>query len=89
MVASMHQRYDPFMSSSAQKKTPEFDAMSVDEQIDYVQSLWDRIAARPDGVSVTPAQRQELDRRLKAHRANPDAARPWEEVRAEIESEPE
>jgi hypothetical protein len=29
---------------------PGFDALSVDEQMDYVQSLWDHIAARPEDV---------------------------------------
>ena len=31
---------------------PGFDDLSVEEKIDYVQSLWERIAARPDQVPV-------------------------------------
>jgi len=31
---------------------PEFDKLPVAEQIDYVQSLWDRIAASPEQVPV-------------------------------------
>jgi len=31
---------------------PGFDALTVDEQIDYLQSLWDRIAAKPEQVPV-------------------------------------
>ena len=32
---------------------PGFDALSIEEQIDYVQSLWQRIAATPDQVPGT------------------------------------
>ena len=32
---------------------------------------------------LTEVQRQEVDRRLAAHRANPAAAVPWEQVEAE------
>lgn len=72
------------MTEPAGKPVP-FDEMTTDEKILHVQDLWDIIASRPDEVSVTPEQRAELRRRLAAHRAGPDAARPWHEVRAEIE----
>jgi putative addiction module component (TIGR02574 family) len=29
-----------------------FNDLSVDEQIEYVQDLWDRIAARPEDIPV-------------------------------------
>ena len=35
--------------------------------------------------ALSPAFRAELDRRLEAHRLNPDAAQTWEEVEAEIQ----
>jgi len=63
-----------------------FDDLSVEDQIDYVQSLWDRIAANLDQVPVPEWHRGVLDERLAAHEANPEAARPWEEVRDEIRS---
>ena len=31
---------------------PGFDELPVDEKIDYLQSLWDRIAATPETVPV-------------------------------------
>ena len=63
-----------------------FDDLPVEDQIDYVQSLWDRIAAKPDQVPAPEWHRQVLDKRLAAHEANPEVARPWEEVRDEIRS---
>jgi hypothetical protein len=40
------------MANSVPLPPPGFDQLSVDEQIDYVQSLWDRIAASSDQVPV-------------------------------------
>jgi hypothetical protein len=31
---------------------PGFDELSVDERIDFVQSLWERVAAAPEQVPV-------------------------------------
>lgn len=35
-------------------------------------------------VSLTPAQREELDRRLEDYRQHPGEGSPWEEVRSRI-----
>ena len=64
---------------------PGFDHLSIDEQIDYLQSLWDRIAASPERVPVPEWHQRIIRERLEAYRANPTAGRPWEEVRTEIE----
>jgi hypothetical protein len=37
-----------------------FDSLSVEEQIGYVQSLWDHIAARPEQVPVPDWHREVL-----------------------------
>jgi putative addiction module component (TIGR02574 family) len=60
---------------------PGFDELTVEEQIDYVQSLWDRIAAAPDQVPVPEWRRQVLDERLKDHEANLDVGESWDVVR--------
>jgi putative addiction module component (TIGR02574 family) len=59
------------------------DRLSVAERIALVQESWDSIAAEVEQAPLTEAQRQEVDRRLAAHRANPGAAIPWEQVEAE------
>lgn len=63
---------------------PGFDDLSLDDQIDYVQSLWDRIAARPDQVPIPEWHRQVIHQRIAEHDANPSEGRRWEEVRSEI-----
>jgi putative addiction module component (TIGR02574 family) len=59
------------------------DRLSVEERISLVQEIWESIAAEVDQLPLTDAEREELDRRLAAHRANPAAAIPWEQVEAE------
>jgi putative addiction module component (TIGR02574 family) len=59
------------------------DRLSIAERIALVQEIWDSIAAEAEQASLTEAQRQEVDRRLAAHRANPHAGIPWEQVEAE------
>jgi putative addiction module component (TIGR02574 family) len=63
---------------------PGFDDLSVEEQIDYVQDLWDWIAARPEDIPVPNWQKAVIDERLRAHAANPKDAVPWEEVRERL-----
>jgi putative addiction module component (TIGR02574 family) len=63
---------------------PGFDELNINEQIEYVQALWDRIAAKEDRVPVPGWHREILDERLADLQANPDAGRPWEDVRAEL-----
>ena len=68
------------MAQSLPLPPPGFDALPVEDQIDYVQSLWDRIAASVDQVPLQEWQQVLLEERLAAHRRAPDDARPWQEV---------
>ena len=63
---------------------PSFEQMTTAERILYVQDLWDRIAAQPEDIPVSEELRTELDRRLAAHQADPSAAIPWDQVKAEL-----
>jgi putative addiction module component (TIGR02574 family) len=63
---------------------PGFDALSVDEKIDYLQSLWDRIAAAPEAIPVPDWQREIIDERLKDLEADPDAGDSWEAVQERL-----
>ena len=57
---------------------------SVAERIELVEDIWDSIAATPDLLPVTDAQRQELDRRLADYRNHPDDVRSWQAVRSSL-----
>jgi putative addiction module component (TIGR02574 family) len=59
------------------------DRMSISERVALAQAIWDSIAPEAEAASLTDEQKQEIDRRLAAHRANPTAAVSWEQVEAE------
>lgn len=58
--------------------------LSVAERIQLVEDLWDSIAADPEGLPLTEAQKAELNRRLEEHESDPDSAIPWTEVRERL-----
>ncbi len=58
------------------------DRLSVEERIALAEALWDSVARDVEQAPLTPAQRQELERRLADSIARPDAVTPWEEVKA-------
>jgi putative addiction module component (TIGR02574 family) len=61
-----------------------FDDLPVEQQIDYVQTLWDRIAARGAEAPVPAWHSEVLEERLAGDQDNPDAGRPWEQVEADL-----
>jgi putative addiction module component (TIGR02574 family) len=59
------------------------DQLSVTDRIALVHDIWDSIAAEVEQAPLTTTEQEEVERRLAAHRASPDAAIPWEQVEAE------
>lgn len=70
------------MADNARTPPPGFDDLPVEDQIEYVQSLWDRIAAHPDRVPVPEWHLDELRRRESA--LDPAKTSTWDEVRERI-----
>ncbi len=65
---------------------PGFDDLPVEERIDYVQALWDRIAAEAGQVPLQEWQLRLLDERTASHWSAPDASSPWADVLDRLES---
>lgn len=59
--------------------------LSVIDRLKLLGEIWGSLAATPEAIRVTNAQRKELARRRRAHARNPSAAKSWEEVRAKLE----
>jgi len=58
--------------------------LTVEQRLELIGELWDSI---PDSLSELPIpewHREELERRLAAADADPDAAIPWEEVKRRL-----
>jgi putative addiction module component (TIGR02574 family) len=60
------------------------DRLSLDERLRLVEELCESIATIPEAVSLSEAQKSDLQRRLDAYRDNPKAGSPWEEVKARL-----
>lgn len=56
--------------------------LTIEDQIDLVEAIWDNIAIHSSAPTITAAQREELARRLAYDIANPDDVEPWESVKA-------
>ncbi len=65
--------------------------LTAAERLELVEELWESIAAEAerdaDVLPLTDAQKEELDRRIVAHRADPSRVVPWQEVRKELRRE--
>lgn len=55
--------------------------LSIAERIQLAEDIWDSIAAFPEAMPLTEAQKEELDRRLQAHTQNPNEGISWDELK--------
>ncbi len=72
------------MSQTVELPPAGFDSLSVEEQIDYLQSLWERIAAHPEQISVPNWHREVLAERLAALNESPDEGKNWDDFDREL-----
>ena len=63
-----------------------FDELPVEDKVDYVESLWDRVAASPDSLPVPEWHRDILDKRVRDYEADPDRGESWESVRDRLQA---
>jgi putative addiction module component (TIGR02574 family) len=59
------------------------DQLNAADRLALVEELWDSIVAEDGLPPLSETQCRELDRRLAAHQAHPEAAIPWDRVEAE------
>ena len=60
------------------------DKLSVEERIALANELWESVEAERLPSPLTPAQAEELDRRIAEVDANPNDVFTWDEVKAEV-----
>lgn len=58
--------------------------MPVSERLKLLEEVWSSLIEHPEQIGVPDWHRDELDRRVAAHGDNPSAARPWDEIKAEL-----
>ena len=60
--------------------------LSTEERLRLMEELWESLRATPEGIPLTNAQREELDRRLDELDREGPTGIPWEEVFRNIRS---
>ena len=61
----------------------EVDSWPIEDRIQLVQEVWDRLADQGQEPGLSEEDKAELDRRLAEDDAAPDDVVPWEEVKAQ------
>jgi putative addiction module component (TIGR02574 family) len=64
--------------------TIDINAMKPEERLRLIGDLWDSLSESPDDVSLTPAQRAELDRRLDRLESGKAKLVSWDELKARL-----
>jgi putative addiction module component (TIGR02574 family) len=62
----------------------EVETWSVDDQVQLVQRLWDRLEDQGYEPALTDAQKAKLDLRLAAYEENPGAGSSWADVKSRV-----
>lgn len=64
----------------------QINGLSAAEKAELLDTVWESLEA--DAISLTDAQRAELDHRIARHEQNPGDVIPWREVRAGLFKKP-
>jgi putative addiction module component (TIGR02574 family) len=69
----------------ATAKSLDIDRLSLAERILLVEEIWDSIVAEAEAREVPQSHKDELDRRLAAFHADPQAGSSCEEVKSRLQ----
>jgi putative addiction module component len=75
------------MSQQTPFPPPGFEQLSVDEQIDYLNALWELIMSKPHAVPVPDWHLEIAEERLRRLESGVDEGIPAEEVDKELDKE--
>ena len=65
-------------------KTLGIDQLGLHERLQLVEDIWDSIAEDVESMPIPDWHREELDRRIAAHEADPHAGSSWEAVKERL-----
>ena len=54
------------------------------ERVEIAQEIWESVFDHPENLPLTQAQKDELERRWRAFKRNPDEGEPWEDVKKSL-----
>jgi putative addiction module component (TIGR02574 family) len=68
----------------------DFHHLTARERVQLAKELWESLADQEEDLPLTPAQSEELDRRLAAYQRDRDLGLPWaEEALRALEDDPD
>jgi putative addiction module component (TIGR02574 family) len=70
------------------KAAIQIDRLSRDEQLELLDQLWETLGRDPEALPLTPAQKQDLDRRLDELESDGPVGVSWDEAVDQIRSRP-
>jgi len=73
-----------FQIESMTKPAKDYRKLSIPERLELVEDIWDSIAQDADDFPLSDENKIELDRRLAAHRQDPESTIPWSAIRGEL-----
>jgi putative addiction module component (TIGR02574 family) len=59
------------------------DRLTIEQRVALAQEILDSVVAERPPIPLTEGKRQELQRRLAEHTADPGSVIPWEQIEAE------
>lgn len=65
-------------------KMPDVQALSLEDKARLAEEIWDEIAQSRDPYPVPDAHLRIVEERMAHYAANPDAVKPWEDVKADL-----
>ena len=64
----------------------QIESLSAAEKVELLEAVWESLEA--DALSLTEAQRTELDFRIERHHKDPSDVIPWEQLRSRLFKKP-
>lgn len=61
-----------------------FAELTIEEKLDYVESLWDRIAANPETVPVPDWHLEVIEQRTREGQAGAQLGSSWDDFREQL-----
>jgi putative addiction module component (TIGR02574 family) len=66
----------------------DIEQLTIPQRLDLIGLLWDSIPDSTEALPIPEWHWQELERRIAEADAHPDAAIPWEQIKARLRNKP-
>lgn len=83
-----HLRTAGKMTMSELQPPIDFHHLDASQKLDLIAQIWESLPDSLESVPMPESHQEELDHRIAAADATPDAAIPWEDARARLREKP-